>query len=80
MPTQQHILVTEDGLACLGNIGHATINREKGDTRLGSVSVSVEAGNTRYRSPEFFTDEPGFKYQSDIYSMGMTIYEVSHSL
>jgi len=73
----QHILVDDDGHACLGNIGHATINREKGDTKLGPASVRAnDAGNTRYRPPEHFADEPGSKYPGDIYSMGMTIYEV----
>ena len=81
MLIQGHILVTDDGRACLANVGHASLNREKGDSKFGTVSVSVDAGNNRYLPPEYFTDEFASKHatrKGDIYSMGMTIYEVNH--
>ncbi|KAF9780770.1 kinase-like domain-containing protein [Thelephora terrestris] len=77
----KYILVDDDGHACLGNVGHASITREHGDTVLGQRStVAGDGGHFRYYPPEFLKDEPGAKphatKQSDIYSMGMTIYEV----
>ena len=80
---QERILITDDEHACLANVGHASLNREQGDSRFGSASVSFDTGNTRYSPPEYFADEFASKYvtrQGDIYTMGMTIYEVSHSL
>lgn len=81
--TQEHILITEDGSACLADVGHASLTREQGDSMFGTVSVSVDTGNNRYLPPEYFTDEFASKHstrQGDIYSMGMAIYEVGDLL
>jgi len=46
---------------------------------LGPVSSTAGPGDLRYHSPEMLTDTPATIHvtkQSDIYSMGMTIYEV----
>jgi len=75
----ERILITDDDHACLANVGHASLNREQGDSRFGSASVSTDTGNTRYSPPEYFEDEFASKYvtrQGDVYTMGMTIYEV----
>ena len=80
-PSQQHLLVTDDGHACLANVGHASLIREKGDSKFATASVSLEAGHNRYVPPEYFTDDFASKHatkKGDIYSMGMTIYEVNH--
>lgn len=76
---QRHILVTDDGHACLANVGHANIVREQGDSVLATVSTTVDNSNLRYLAPEHYTLEAASKLatkQGDIYSMGMTIYEV----
>ncbi|KAF9647362.1 kinase-like protein [Thelephora ganbajun] len=76
----RHILVTDDGHACLANVGHASINRERGDSVfLSQMSMACDVGDGRYSPPEYFTDEYASMHstkQGDIYSMGMTIYEV----
>jgi len=76
----RYIYIDDDGHARLGNAGHASIDRERGGSMLGGQSTGVgDGGHFRYIPPEFLTEEGGKKpatRESDIYSMGMTIYEV----
>lgn len=81
---QANILVSEEGCACLADFGTAGIAGGLDSTTAMSDTSSSDGEYTlRWCPPERLDPERfGFKTSSptkkgDIYSMGMTIYEVS---
>ena len=81
---QANIMVSEDGRACLTDVG---LTRIAGDLSSGTATTNTSTTDgdctMRWCAPEILDPERfGFKRggptkKSDIYSMGMTIYEVS---
>ena len=81
---QANILVSEEGCACLADFGTAGIADDLDlTTAMSDMSSSDCECTSRWCPPERLDPERfGFKTSSptkkgDIYSMGMTIYEVS---
>jgi serine/threonine protein kinase len=65
-----NILIGSDGRARLGDLGIARIQTERGKTRTG-----VAVGTALYMSPEQARGKP-VDARSDIFSVGLTLYEV----
>jgi len=75
----QSISVSEEGHALLANFEHASIIGEQDGSELGPASPSFSSRNLRYCPPEDLTSDAASRpatRQGDVYSMGMTIYEV----
>ena len=78
---QANILVSKDRCACLTDFGHVVFEGDLKHTATTQKSTCI--GTPRWCPPELFDRrELGFSWgsptkKSDIYSMAMTIYEVS---
>ena len=66
-----NILLDEDGNAPADRLWH----RDHGDAKQGPGQTAALAGTPAYMAPELFMGEPASR-QSDIYSMGVLLYEV----
>lgn len=76
---QENVFIDEHERAVVGDIGLAFLNDESYQpTRTASASRAISTGTVRYMAPELLQD----KYrrsteETDIYALGMTIYDVS---
>lgn len=71
---QTNILVDEHGRACLADFGLSRI-KVKGDTSPVPTSYKERRGTVRWMSPESLRGGQSDE-KTDIYSFGMTMYEV----
>jgi len=63
-----NILISREGIAKIGDFGLAEI--------LGSGSYAGGAGTYAYMAPEDFAEEERSDHRSDIWSVGVTLYEM----
>ena len=66
-----NILVSETGLVKITDFGIAKIAGQKGMTRTG-----IQMGTLYYESPEQIRGASDIDHRADIYSLGMTLYEM----
>ena len=75
---KQNILIDENGVPCLCDFGLSRIRTQYTYAPTTSTPVDAPIGSLQYMSPEQMvygiTDEA-----SDVYSFGMTIYEVRNN-
>jgi serine/threonine protein kinase len=72
--SKSNILVDESGNACLTDFGLSTTLHISGTAF--SVSTASPAGTVRFMAPELLNQDPNFTAASDVYALGMVIYEV----
>ena len=66
-----NILISKEGQVKVTDLGIAKIAGQQGMTRTG-----VQMGTLRYESPEQIQGAKDVDHRSDIYSLGMTLYEM----
>jgi len=66
-----NILISKDGLVKVTDLGIAKFAGKQGLTRTGA-----QLGTLYYESPEQIQGAKGVSYLSDIYSLGMTLYQM----
>ena len=81
---QANILVSDNRRACLADVGLTRVAGDLGSAAATSqTSTSTDANTRRWCPPELLDPErfgskgDGPTKKGDVYSMGMTIYEVS---
>jgi hypothetical protein len=81
---QGNILVSEEGRACLADVGLTRVAGDLGSTTVTAQQSTSSGANTlRWCPPElldperFASKRGGPTKKADMYSMAMTIYEVS---
>ena len=70
----QNILLDEDGVAKLADLGLARHTDQQGDPSLTSVGMTL--GTPDYISPEQIRGDPDLDGRCDIYSLGATLYHL----
>ena len=79
-------MVDDNGVARLTTPGHSSIVTVPGASIVGNVRSGGDGDNNRYLAPEIQwrddggTDEILITEESDVYGMGMVVYEASHRL
>ena len=80
---QGNILISDEGRACLADIGPVRVAGDLGSATVSSQAPSSSDANTRRWCPPELLDPERFESmrggptkKADIYSMAMTIYEV----
>lgn len=66
-----NVMVTDDGIAKITDFGIAKMLGEESHTKTGS-----KLGTLYYMSPEQIKNSKGVDRRTDIYSLGMTLYEM----
>lgn len=80
---QKNILISDDGCACIADVGLTRIAPDMVSVTAGSMTDDNSNCSSRWGAPELLDPERfgskrrGPTKKSDIHSMGMTIYEVS---
>ncbi|CAE6494048.1 unnamed protein product [Rhizoctonia solani] len=72
----QNVFVSQDGVLKVGDFGLAVLLGERSIAFLPSGTGNNALGTTRWMAPELFMGDSNVSLKSDIYSLGMTIYEV----
>jgi serine/threonine protein kinase len=79
--SQNNILVTKEGRACLADFGLSSVMDSQGPTTSSLSSTSQEGGTPRFQAPELI--DPHFQYPrsyaSDVYAFAFVSYEVDTS-
>jgi serine/threonine protein kinase len=70
----ENILITDDGVAKLADMGLAVDNETQGRRRITQAGIAM--GTPFYLSPEQIEGKSEVDIRSDIYALGATIYEM----
>ena len=70
----ENILITENGVAKLADMGLAVDNETQGRRRITQAGIAM--GTPYYLSPEQIEGKADIDIRSDIYALGATVYEM----